>query len=155
MVNLWVWEKFLAPISVTLSQGHQATKAGQNLTCPLDKVRTACPIATKLGSYIPLVMLSTWINFGGILSETFFSHKFFVKFQARFSTVEHSICHILGMVMWNKKEMSQLDAMLTRVPLTLTLDLEFSRSNCISGMGGSIVMEQKGRESIGCPDVKQ
>ena len=58
--------------------------------------------------------------------------------------------------MWNKKEMSQLDATLTRVPLTLTLtfDLEFSRSNCISGMGGPIVMEWKGRESIWCPDVK-
>ena len=37
--------------------------------------------------------------------------------------------------MWNKKEMSQLDATLTRVPLTLTFHLEFSRSNCISGMG--------------------
>ena len=56
--------------------------------------------------------------------------------------------------MWNKKEMSQLDAKLTRVPLTLTFDLEFLRSNCISGMGRPIVMEQKGRESIGCPDVK-
>ena len=58
--------------------------------------------------------------------------------------------------MWNKKEMSQLDAMLARVPLTLTfdLDLEFLWSNCISGMGGLIVMERKGWESIGCPDVK-
>ena len=56
--------------------------------------------------------------------------------------------------MWNKKEMSQLDAMLTRVPLTLTFILEFLRSNYISGMGGPIVMERKGRESIGCPDVK-
>ena len=56
--------------------------------------------------------------------------------------------------MRNKKEMSQLDATLTRVPVTLTFDLEFSRSNCISGMGGPIVMERKGRESIGCPDVK-
>ena len=54
--------------------------------------------------------------------------------------------------MWNKKEMSQLDATLTRVRLTLTFDLE--SSNCISGKGGPIVMEQKGRESIGCPDVK-
>ena len=44
--------------------------------------------------------------------------------------------------------MSQLDAALTGVPLTLTFDLEFSRSNCISGMGGLIVMEQKGREFI-------
>ena len=50
--------------------------------------------------------------------------------------------------------MSQLDATLTRVPLTLTVDLEFSRSNCISRMGGPIVMERKGREPIGCPDVK-
>ena len=52
--------------------------------------------------------------------------------------------------MWNKKETSQLDATL----LTLTFDLEFSRSYCFSGMGGQIVMEQKGRESIGGPDVK-
>ena len=56
--------------------------------------------------------------------------------------------------MLNKKEMTQLDATLTRVPLTLTFDLEFSMSNFISRMGGPIVMEQKGRESIGCPDVK-
>ena len=53
--------------------------------------------------------------------------------------------------MWNKKEMSQLDATL---PLTLTFDHEFSILNCISGMGGPIVMEWKGRESMGCPDVK-
>ena len=58
--------------------------------------------------------------------------------------------------MWNKKEMSQLDAALTRVPLTLTLtfDPEFWRSKHISGMGGPIVMEQKGWELIECPDVK-
>ena len=55
--------------------------------------------------------------------------------------------------MWNEKDMSQLDAPLTRVPLTLTFDLEFS-SNYISGMGGPIVMERNGRESIGWPDVK-
>ena len=50
--------------------------------------------------------------------------------------------------------MSQLNAALTGVPLILTFDLEFSRSNCISGMGGPIVMERKGRELIACPDVK-
>ena len=54
--------------------------------------------------------------------------------------------------MWNKKEMSQLDATLTRVPLTF--DLENSRSNYISGMGGSIVMKWKGQELLGCSDVK-
>ena len=49
---------------------------------------------------------------------------------------------------------NQLDAALTGVPLTLTFDFEFWRSNCISGMGGPIVMERKGRELMGCPDVK-
>ena len=44
--------------------------------------------------------------------------------------------------------MSQLDAMMTRVSLTLTVDLEFSRSNCISGMGGPIVMERKGVDGM-------
>ena len=57
-----------------------------------------------------------------------------------------------------KMEMSQLDAMLTRVPLTLTFDLdfdlEFLRSNCISGMGGPFVIERRGTELIWCPDVK-
>ena len=58
----------------------------------------------------------------------------------------HSICDILGMVGpidRNKKEMSQLNAILTSI-LTLTFELEFSSSNCISGIGGLIVMEQKG-----------
>ena len=50
--------------------------------------------------------------------------------------------------------MSQQDAALTGVLLTFAFDLEFSRSNCISGMGGPIIMERKRRESIGCPDVK-
>ena len=58
----------LVPTSVTLGSGHQATEAGQILPCPHDKVRTASPIATKLGRY---VMLSNWLNFGGILSEAF------------------------------------------------------------------------------------
>ena len=56
--------------------------------------------------------------------------------------------------MWNKKEMSQEDVTLTTVPLTLSFDLEFSRTNCISEMGGQIVMERKGLVLIGCPDVK-
>ena len=45
---------------------------------PHDKVRTARTIATKLGKYIPFVMLSTWSNFGYILFDTFF-HEFFRK----------------------------------------------------------------------------
>ena len=100
MVNLWVWEKFLVPISVTLGQGHQATEAGQILPCPHGKVRIAHPIATNLKRCIPLVMLSTWLTFGGILSEPFFffGQIFFVKFQLGFSPIEHSICYILEVV---------------------------------------------------------
>ena len=56
--------------------------------------------------------------------------------------------------MWTKKEMSHLDATLTRVPLTLTFDLEFSRSICILGIGRPNVMKRKRRDSIGCPDLK-
>ena len=39
--------------------------------------------------------------------------------------------------------MSQLDAALAGVHLTLTFDLEFSRLNCIPGIVGSIVKERK------------
>ena len=70
------------------------------------------------------------------------------------SNVSAAWCRLL-LLMWNKKEISELDATLTRVPLTLTFDLESSRSNCISGMEGLIVMEQKGWEwIIRIPDVK-
>ena len=94
MVDLWVWEKILAPISVTLGQGHQATEAERNLPFPHGKVRTAHPIATKLGGYIPLMMLPTWFHFA--------SFPFFIEFLRKilnpFSPIEPSICHILGMV---------------------------------------------------------
>ena len=89
---------FLAPISVTLGQGHQAAEVGRNLPCPHDKVRTTNPIATKLGRHIPLIMLSTWLNFGEILPFFNFFYDLFYKILNPFSPVEHSICHILGMV---------------------------------------------------------
>ena len=79
MVDLRVWENFLAPISVTLGQGHYATEAGCNLPCPNDKVKTAHLIATKVGRYIPLIMFSTRLNFGEILPELFFA-IFCIKF---------------------------------------------------------------------------
>ena len=83
--------------------------------------------------------------------------EFYVKFQNAYSPGEHYVWHTLGMtgpIDVKQKGMSQLDDTLTRVPLTLTFDLEISRSNCISGMGGPIVMERRGRGSIGCRDVK-
>ena len=76
--------KFLAPISVTLGQGHKATEAGRYLLCPHDKVRTSYPIATKLGRYIPLIMFSTSLNFGKILPDFFsdFLRKILNPFSA-------------------------------------------------------------------------
>ena len=50
--------------------------------------------------------------------------------------------------MWNKKEISRLDATLTRVHLTLTFGLEFTMSNCISAMGCSIVIEEMAEDTV-------
>ena len=101
-------------------------------------------------------MLSTWLNFGEIL-KFYFLAIFSVKFLIRFLQLKIIFAIFKGwlvQLMWNKKEINELDAMLTRLPLTLTFDLDFLRLNCILEMGGSIVMGRKGRESIGCPDVK-
>ena len=106
-------------------------------------------------------MRSTWLNFGEILRRIFFS-EFFPLILNPFSPVEHSICHILEMVspIDMKQKRKWVNWMLCWLGylwswhLTLTFDLENSRSNCISGMGGSIVMEQKWQETLGCPDVK-
>ena len=53
------------------------------------------------------------------------------------------------------KEMSQLDAVLTGVPLALNFDLEFSRSNCILGMRSPIVMEWKGQDRMPWYETQQ
>ena len=101
-------------------------------------------------------MLSTWLNFGGILPESLFN-EFCRKISNLFF---HSWTFYLSYLrnVWSncetKKEMSQRDATLSRVPSTLTSDLEFSRSNFISGKGVPFVMERNGWELIGCPDVK-
>ena len=54
--------------------------------------------STKLGSYIPLVMVITWLDFGGILLEILFLPNFLRKFRMCFFKVKHSIGHISGMV---------------------------------------------------------
>ena len=61
-------------------------------------MRTIQSITTKLGSYIPLVMLITWLDFGGILLESPFLPNFLWKFWMCFFKVKHSIGHISGMV---------------------------------------------------------
>ena len=72
-------------------------RSGTEFNLSNNKVRNAHLIATKLGRDITLVMLSTWSNFWGILFKTF-ANNLFCKISNPFSPFEHSICHILGMV---------------------------------------------------------
>ena len=129
--------------------------SGTEFTCPHDIVRTAHPIITKLVRYSPFMMFSPDQILEEFCQEFFFcvcecfrkiSNPIFPKSNILFAISYEWLVQL----MWNKKEMSQLDAVLTGG----TFDLKFSRSNCISGMGGRIIMGRKGRESIGCPDMK-
>ena len=72
MVDLLVWEHFLRPSRWPFGQGHWATDAGHNLPCPHNIVRTAHPITTQFGTYIPLIMIAIWFNFGEILAKNVF-----------------------------------------------------------------------------------
>ena len=69
---MYVWKNVLDDLPVTLNQGHGCGIDKQKFACLQDKVRTTQPIIINLDSYIPLVMLITWLDFGGILFETFF-----------------------------------------------------------------------------------
>ena len=83
---------------MTLTQGHGCDIDKQKFACLQDKVRTTQPITTKLGKYIPLVMVIIWLDFGGILLEILFLPNFLRKFRMCFFKVKHSIGHISGMV---------------------------------------------------------
>ena len=52
---------------------------------------------TTLSSYIPLVMLISWFDYGEVLLETFLVN-FYFKFRMVFFMVRHSIGHSSGMV---------------------------------------------------------
>ena len=114
---------------MTLGQGNQATEAGQILTCPDDNVRTAHPIATKLGRYIPLIMLSTGFNFGRILPETFFK-SFFRKISNLFFPNQTFYLPYLktGWSSWCETQRKLVNWMLRRVgylwPWHLTLNFQ-------------------------------
>ena len=73
---------------MTLTQGHSCDIDKQKFACLQDKVRTTQLITTKFDSYIPLVMgllIFNWIDFRGILLETFFCQIFFENFGCVFS----------------------------------------------------------------------
>ena len=96
MGNWWVWEKFLAPTLVTLGQGHQATEAGQNLTFSHNKVRTAHPIPKK--QTCPPCHAFDLNKWRRNSVRNFYFKEFLHKISIHFSSIEHYICHILGMV---------------------------------------------------------
>ena len=125
----------LVPIPVTLGQGDQAPEAEQILLCPQDKVRTAHPKTTKLGRYISLVMFSTWLHFGEILSEIFLK-KFFRKISNAFweldFKVKYRICYISAKMVRLQQNKNQNYQLNTRSPkgssgliLAMTLTLNF------------------------------
>ena len=60
------------------------SKTDEILPCPHGKVRTAHPIATKLGRYIPLVMFSTWLNSVEKFCQKFVFNKFLRKISNAF-----------------------------------------------------------------------
>ena len=55
---------------MTLTQGHGCGIDYQKFACLRDKVRTTHQITIKRGSFIVLVMVITWLDFGEILLET-------------------------------------------------------------------------------------
>ena len=54
---------------MTLTQGHGCDIHKHKFVCLQDKMRTTQPITTKLGSYIPLILVITCLDFGGILCK--------------------------------------------------------------------------------------
>ena len=121
-------------------------------------MRTTQPITTKLGSCIPLIMVITWLDFGGILLEILILPNFLRKFRMCFFKVKHSIGHFSGMVGpidVKRKGGALVGYCVNYVTLTLRLtydlDLIVSRSKfeiALFEEWGLIDMEWKGCESI-------
>ena len=109
--------------------------------------------------YIPIVTLVTWLDFGDILSETFFCQIIFQNFGCDFFKVKHSIGQISGMVSpinVKIKRSASVGYLVNYVTITFNLihdlDLGFFkvgfRNCCISGIVGLINVKRKGNELI-------
>ena len=101
-----------------------------------DEVRTTHPITTKRDRFMPIVMLITWLDFGEILLITFFFAIYFKKIRIFFqgqTLLAISQEWLVVWLIWNKKEMYQLNTGYTMWPSPLTspktLTLYFLRSN--------------------------
>ena len=104
----YVWEN----VPDDLLVGHGCDIDKQKFSCLQDNVRTTQPITTKLSSHTPLVMLITWLDFGGILLEIIFCQIFFENFGCVFSrsnTLMDISQEWLVRLMWNEKEVHRLD----------------------------------------------
>ena len=125
--------------------GHSCDIDKQKIVCLQDEARTTQAITTKLGSYIPLVMLITWLYLGGILLEILSLLNCPWKFLRCFFNVKHSIAHISGMIGLidvKRKGGASVGYWVNYVTLTfdLTHDLDFRffkinfQNSCISGI---------------------
>ena len=132
---------------MTLTQGHSCGIDKHKFACLQDKVRTTQPITTKLGSYTPLVMLITWLDFRGILVETVILANFLWKFRMCFFKVKHSFGHISGMVgsiNVKRKGVALVGYWVNYLTLTFDLtpdlDLSFSKVKCQNSCFSGIVI---------------
>ena len=109
--------------------------AKQKFACLQGLVRTTHPIITKLCSYISLAMLITWIDFGEIPLENLFLPNFLKNFRMFFSrsdTLLDISQEWMVRLIWNEKEVHQLDTGWTMwpwpltSPMTLTFDFSMS-----------------------------
>ena len=134
--NIWVCGNVLDDLSMTLTQGHGCGIHLQKFTCLRDKVRTTYRITTKLSSFVALVMVITWLDFGAILLKTVILAEFLEKLRMCFFKVNTILAisqEWLVRLMWNEKEVYWLDTgyNMWPSPLTslMTLTMDVSRSN--------------------------
>ena len=122
-------------------------------------MRTTQRITTKRGSFIALVMIITWSDFGKVLLETFILANFRKKFRMCFFKVKHCFGHISGMVGpidVKRKGSALVGYWVQYVTLTfdLTHDLDLGcfkvkfRNSCIAGIVGLIDVKWKRGELI-------
>ena len=122
-------------------------------------MRTTHPITTRLDNYTPMVMLIAWLNFGGVLLETFFFVIYFRNVRwviSRLNTVGH-ISEMVGQINMKWKGSTLVGYWVSYLTLTFdpTHDLglevfkvEFWNST-ISLIVGPIDVKWKGSKSIG------
>ena len=148
--KVWVsvLENVLGDHWVTLTQGHGCDIDKQKFACLQDKVRTIQRISPKLCRYISLVMVITWLDFGGILFETLFFFANRCVFS-RSNTLLDISQEWLVRLMWNEKEVHRLDAGWTMWPwpVTSSMTFDFSRSNFKIAVSEELLSDVKQKES--------